>query len=481
MKVLVVGGGTAGLISAIILKKHLDITVDVVYSKNIGIVGVGEGSTEHFSDFMKFAGISQYEIIKECDATYKAGIMYEGWTDLPYIHTVSTPFNQKIAQYNYVYGKQISEESRYMHPSFAWENNINTWFLNKDNSPPYNQYHFNTFKLNAFLIKVANELGVNTYEDEIKSVDIDSDGNINSISGEIIEYNYDFYIDSTGFRRLLIEKIGGEWESFSKHLKMNSAIVFPTKDEDNYNLCTLAKTMDAGWRFRIPVWGRYGNGYIYNDFYISKDEAKEEIVKSFDENIEFGKEFSFDPGKLKKVWINNCLAIGLSGSFVEPLEASSIGTSIQQSFLLMHKLINYNQKTIDSYNNSFDDIMYNIRDFLFLHYMTKKSNTEFWRDVSKIEPPSSLIEKLDIWTNKLPIGEDFKNLSDYILFRESNYSVVMHGLNLFNYDKLKKEYDYIPRFIKNNAEHIIKEQQQIDSIASRLSHKEFIRVVRENL
>ena len=147
----------------------------------------------------------------------------------------------------------------------------------------------------------------------------------------------------------------------------------------------------------------------------------------------------------------------------------------------MHKLINYDQKTIDSYNNSFDDIMYNIRDFLFLHYMTKKTNTLFWKDVSKLEPPSSLMDKLDIWKNKLPIAEDFNNLSDYILFKESNYMMVMHGLNLFNYDKIKKEYKFIPRFVRDNAEHIIKEQQRIDSVASRLSHKEFIRVVRESL
>jgi tryptophan halogenase len=480
MKVLVVGGGTAGLVSALILKKHLNITVDIVHSKNIGIIGVGEGSTEHFSDFMKFVGISQYEIIKECDATYKAGIMYEGWTKNTYVHSVATPFNSKVGQYNYVYANQISKKSDYMHPSIIFENNINSWFFNKNENSPYNQYHFNTFKLNSFLIKKAKSLGINLYEDEITKINILEDGKISSINGKFAEYKYDFYIDCTGFKRLLINKIGGEWESFSKHLTMNSAIVFPTEDEENYSLCTLAKTMDAGWRFRIPVWGRHGNGYIFNDSYISIEEAKQEVQKSFNEEIQFGKEFKFDPGKLKKVWINNCVAIGLSGSFVEPLEASSIGTSIQQSFLLMHKLINYNKKTIESYNKSFDDIMYNIRDFIFLHYMINKSNTKFWQDISTINPPDTLKSNLDLWLNKLPISEDFNNLSDYILFRDFNYIMVGYGVGIFNIENVKKEYSFFPDIVKESANKIIEEQKNIDNTANRLSHKKFINLVRDN-
>ena len=111
-KLLVVGGGTAGLISALILKKRLNIQVDLVYSKNVGIVGVGEGSTEHWREFMQFMHLDLYTVIKECDATYKAGIMFKNWGDRDYLHSVATPFDSKISQYPFVYAKQIAENIR---------------------------------------------------------------------------------------------------------------------------------------------------------------------------------------------------------------------------------------------------------------------------------------------------------------------------------------------------------------------------------
>jgi flavin-dependent dehydrogenase len=264
---LVAGGGTAGLIAAIILKKNLNIQIDVVHSSNIGIVGVGEGSTEHFKDFMDFVGIDQYELIKSCDATYKSGIMFENWTEKPYLHSVGSQWNVKNAQYSFVYANQISKQDDRITDDLQWQNKINKWFLNQRDQFPYNQFHFNTHKLNEFLINVAKSLGINFYDDEITAVNVNEQGNIQSIIGNLNEYRYDFYIDSTGFKRILIDKLGAKWQSYGKYLKMKSAITFQTPDEENYNLWTVARAMDAGWMFRIPVWGRYGNGYIFDSNY----------------------------------------------------------------------------------------------------------------------------------------------------------------------------------------------------------------------
>ena len=219
---------------------------------------------------------------------------------------------------------------------------------------------------------------------------------------------------------------------------MKSAVVFPTGDEENYNMWTLAKAMDYGWRFKIPVWGRHGNGYIFDSDYITAEQAKQELDIEFGKDVEIAKTFDFDPGAVDRAWIKNCVAIGLSGSFVEPLEASSIGTSIQQAFLLMHRLPNYNEKTIASYNKSFNDIMENIRDFIILHYLTKKDNTSFWKNASMISLPDSLQAKLELWRNKLPITEDFNSLSDYILFNASNHTMILSGLGLFNNKSIYK-------------------------------------------
>lgn len=477
-RLLVVGGGTAGLISALILRQKLNIEINVVFSKKIGIIGVGEGSTEHFKDFMEFLGIHQYDIIKHCDATYKGGIMFEGWGSKNYLHNVGVPFNEKNAQYPFIYAKQIAENDPYMSLKLPWENNMNSWFLDHPNDMPYNQFHFNTHKLNDFLVSLAKFKGIKFIEDEIKNINFSEDGNIISLVGDKDVYNYDFYIDATGFRKELIGKMGAKWNSYGDYLKMKSAIVFSSEDEKDYNLWTLAKAMDYGWMFKIPVWGRHGNGYIFDSDYINAESAKIEVEKLLGKKIEIGKEFKFDPGCLDKVWIKNCCAIGLSGSFVEPLEATSIGTTIQQSFMLMHKLINYDEKVINSYNKSFHDIMENIRDFIVLHYITQKKNTKFWTDIAELKIPESLQNRLDLWKNKMPIDEDFKDLSDYILFKGTNHAIVMDGLDLFDRNAIRIEFESCHDYIKNAAADIIKERKEFEKNIKKISHKQLISFIR---
>lgn len=480
MKILIVGSGTAGLITALILKTHLNIQIDIVYSKKIDIIGVGEGSTEHFREFMTFVGIDQYDLIKSCDATYKSGIMFDGWANQPYLHSIVSPFESKAAQYNYVYAKQIFENGP-LTPQVLWNNKIESWFVNKSTEFPFNQFHFNTFKLNEYLRNLCLSKGINFYDDEIKDFDFNFDGEIESVKGDASTYTYDFYIDATGFKKILMNKLGAKWKSYKPYLKMKSAITFQSLDEENYNLWTLAKAMNAGWLFKIPVWGRHGNGYIFDSDYISADEAKLEVEKLFGREIDIGKQFNFDPGCLEKVWIKNCCAVGLSASFVEPLEASSIGTTIQQSFILMHKIINYNDAVIDQYNNFFNEIMNNIRDFIALHYVTKKDETPFWKDLKNLELPDSLKNKLELWKNKLPIKEDFNSISNYTLFNNSNYILVMHGLNLFDREKIKNEYEMMSDKVKIQADVIIERQKVLDNNTTNLlTHKKFLSLIRDN-
>jgi tryptophan halogenase len=478
VKVLVVGVGTSGLISALILKRFLNIEVDVVYSKNIGIIGVGEGSTEHFNDFMNFVGIDYFSIIKECGATFKSGIMFEGWTKEPYLHNVGAPFNNKIGQYPYVYSRQISNGSNRVNSQLIWDNKLSEHALNNKTVAPFNQYHFDTHKLNTFLIKFANKAGINTIIDDIKDVVFKETGEIDYVVGDIKNYNYDFYIDSTGFKRLLIGKMDTRWVSFSKFLKMKAAVVFQTSTNEEYDLWTLAKSMDYGWRFQLTTQDHIGNGYVFDSDYVSLDKVKEELDKEMGFDVNIAKTFSFDPGHLDTPWVKNCVAVGLSGSFVEPLEATSIGTTIQQTYLLMHKLLNYSEKDIKTYNNSFTSIMNNLRDFIFLHYITKKDTTDFWKDVKEISLPESLNHNIDIWKNRLPIKEDFSNQSQYSLFWDDNFTVVMHGLGLFNIESIKKEYDSLSNEFKNYVE------PQISNFLSSetgISHKKFIQTVTKYL
>lgn len=476
--IAVLGSGTAGLITAIILKKRLSIGVDVIHSENIGIVGVGEGSTEHFKDFMQFAGINQYDIIRECNATYKSGIMFQGWGKKDYLHSVNEPFDEKFAQYSFVYAKQIAENSNYVNYKMYWKNEFNRWFLGKENEFPSNQFHFDTYKLNDFLIKFAKKLGIKFYNDQIQDVRLNDQGQIKKILGKKDSYSADFYIDATGFSRVLMNKLGAKWNSYSKYLKMNSAITFQTEDEENYNYWTLAKAMDYGWMFKIPVWGRHGNGYIFSDEFTNYEKAKLEVEKYLGKSINVGKTFKFDPGTLEDVWIKNCVAVGLSASFVEPLEATSIGTTIQQAFLLMHRLTNYDQHVIKKYNSEFQTIMNNIRDFICLHYITDKDNNNFWNEIKKIEKPDSLNENLNIWKHRLPIKEDFSNCSNYRLFDADNFILVMHGLGLIDKKSIEEEYKSYNPYVHELADFIINDRLKFEKNVDRIKHKDFILQIR---
>ena len=479
--ITIVGGGTAGLISALILqyKFSQNISFKVVCSSKIGIIGVGEGSTEHWEDFLKFVRIEPYEVIRKCGATLKSGIYFENWSDKDYFHNVSIPYDTTWGQERINYVKLISEQKNPLElfQKYFLLNKVNSNHLNNQTTPT-RQFHFNTQLLNDFLVKTCKERGIEIIDDDIEDVLLNDKGEIDKLKGIKSDYKSDFYIDCTGFKRLLISKLGAKWQSYSKYLKLKSAIVFPTEDTENYNMYTTAKALKYGWRFNIPVWGRHGNGYIFDSDYINADEAKEEVEKDLNKNVDVTKVINFDPGALDKVWIKNCYAIGLAANFVEPLEATSIGTSIQQSYILMHNLVNYNQNTINYCNKQVNSIMDNIRDFICLHYITKKNDSQFWLDLKNISLPDNLQKNLELWKNRLPIEDDFQYCSKYKLFTDHNYILVLYGLGLLNVENIKKQYDKLPGFVKNYIYGELSKEQNLEIDEKYMTHKSFINKIR---
>lgn len=478
----VIGGGTAGFISALILKSRFpDLHIDVIRSTKIGTIGVGEGSTEHWNEFLKYVGISWKTIIQQCDATFKAGIMFKGWSEKDYLHSTNADFESKTGQYLYCYARQIANglPQRTMTPQLVWSNLLDNRFV-EDKDPPFNQFHFNTHKLNDFLQETCHAKKINVIDDQVVDVVLNESGAIQKVVGEAKTYTYDFYIDCTGFAKLLIGKLGGKWQSYSKYLKMKSAIVFPTAAQSEYNTWTTARAMDYGWMFNIPVWERSGNGYIFDKDYITAEQAKQEVEQVLGHEIDVKKQIDFDPGALEKVWLKNCCAVGLCANFIEPLEATSIGTSIQQIFLLMHRLPNYTENTVAQYNNDVSNIMENIRDFVILHYQTEKNNTVFWKDLKTTALPDTLANNLERWKNNLPIEEDFNQSSKYVLFKEANFIHIMHGLNLFDRKKIAAEYEMQRKEIKDLAEQKILEIDLYEKSIKSIGHKRFLELIREN-
>ena len=467
-KIIVVGGGTAGLLSALILKKTYNVDIEIIKSEEIGIIGVGEGSTEQWQDFLDYCEIDWKELIKETDATVKLGIYFTGgWSKHNYYHSIQRGFSDiKLGQLNFSYLCLLANKVDQIKTAdyLAIENLVK----NDLNKSPSKQYHFNTFKLNKYLLKKCEQRGIKITNDTIKTVRLNDLGRIDKLIGEK-DYTADFYIDCTGFKRLLISSVGGKWESYSKQFPMNEAIAFPTQDTNEYTPYTESRKTNNGWTWRIPTYGRWGNGHVYNNNLKNADQAKKESEEILGHEIEIGKHVKFDPGALEKMWIQNCLAVGLCASFIEPLEATSIGTTIQQIFLFNQYFIDPSPASRKRYNDKMSIVMNNLKEFVLIHYLNEKDVTL----------PDELQDKLKIWKTRPPIGEDFLGCS-YSLFYTENYTQVLYGMDFWNSDEIKK---LLLKFDRNALKILTKTTENIvnnylDEKRNYISHKRWIENIR---
>ena len=460
--IAIVGGGTSGLVTALILRKtYPQLKIDLIESDKIGIVGVGEGTTEHWQNFMAHCDISISELIKETDATFKYGINFDNWNGDGsfYIQSVSSAFNVESQTHSkFIYSWLIANG--------AGPNDLTHKYVEKNlHREPYwsiNQFHFNTFKLNEFLHRLCEKRNITIIKAEIDNVSLDDQGNIKTLkTTDGRDLTYPFYIDSTGFHRLLVQKaLGAKWISYSKYLPMNSAIAFPTERTEKIPSWTLSKAMSSGWLWRIPTQNRYGNGYVFSDQFMDFDRAKEEVEKLYGYEVNVAKQIKFDAGHLDRSWINNCVAIGLSSSFVEPLEASAIGATIQQAFFFSTAVASYVpgvKYAENTFNKENKELIENILDFVALHYVVKRDDTEFWKFAKTLPKTDSLQEKLEVFKHKVPGKSDFENRR--VMFKEANWILVMHGLGLIPKEVAQRDVDiqadHLKDAIKYNIQNLI--------------------------
>jgi len=466
--VCVLGGGTSGLTSALIIKARFPtLKVTVVKSAKIGIIGVGEASTEHWRYFLQFCNLDYLECLKECGATFKYGVLFEGWMKHDYFHNVHELFAETVAgQYSLAMAYVIAHDIKFKDytDSLALKNKV------VFTDVPTNQFNFNTFKLNKWLSDKCLEKGIEIVDDEIKDVVIENN-NIVKLKGDR-EHTADFFIDCSGFKRLLISKLGSKWQSYKEYLPMNQAIAFPTPDTDEYTPYVLSKAMKAGWMWRTPVRGRWGNGYVFDNKYITAEEAQKECEDYLGFKVKLAANIKFEAGSLDKIWQGNCVALGLSSSFVEPLEATAIGVGINQCFMLVHMMLNYNQGVIDSYNEQARHIIENVRDYIVCHYIVDKKDTPFWKEL-KIKLPDTLKKNLAKWKTKLPMKDDFK--SSYCLFFEINWGILLKEIGFFDRAKIKAEYDLMPEHLKKwTLSRMATQKERILDRSMWISHKSFL-------
>lgn len=483
-KITIIGGGTAGCIAALILKTRFPSkSIQIIESPDIGIIGVGESSTEHWSTFCDFVGIDKLNVLFEANATFKIGVYFKGWAENDFLHSIDPRYNITDASYYYKYAYIIASEQdpMNMHTPKSRSNEVCLSNFTNPNDSPTNQYHFDTYALNDFLHKQCELRDIAIIKDNLLGAEIDPETeNIKLVFSDSSRYDSDFFIDCSGFRKFILGKqYNIQWKSYSDYLPVNSAIVFPTDEMEEYNKYTLSTARSAGWSWTIPTQGRTGNGYVFCDKYITKDQAYDEMVSAYGKELDILKEFKFDPGRLEKSWHKNCYSVGLSQSFVEPLEATSIGSVIQQMFCFIHYFPSYDY---DSCNEKVNDIFDNIVDYVQAHYLIKKEDSEFWKEVkNNLKLTPNLKKYLNSWENRLPLDVDIN--CPWGLFKAVNYIPILYGLDWFDKEKIREEFlNYIKEnYLIDEIQNIINNENHIESLLFWRSHKKVIKLLRDNL
>ena len=436
IKIVVLGAGTAGLITALILReKYPTYPITIIKSDTIGIVGVGEGSTEHWAWFMDYVGINNLELLYETKATAKIGILFKDWHSGPaYVHSIShftlSGLNRpELFHHLYLNGNQ---EDFPLSPHFK---PIYSKHLIPicNNFRSTNQYHFDTFKLGSYLSKICVDKDISIEDNIITDVILNNNGDIHELVAEQGNISGDLFIDCSGFKRILSNKLGNQWVSKTEYLPLNRAIAFPTEQIKNQNIepYTTSTALSAGWSWRIPTQERYGNGYVFNTGYIDSDRALSELSQTLGVNVEkFARDIPFEAGKVDKFWFKNVISVGLAGSFAEPLEAQSIGFTIVQSQVLLDYLDAWplNKNVREDFNKQMDDIFNNIINYLQLHYLGDRNDTKFWQD-----KPFKLTEfnreNLPLFKRGIFLNTEYK---DNYMFKLANFYQVAAGLNLID-------------------------------------------------
>jgi tryptophan halogenase len=459
-KIVIIGGGTAGWMSAAGLSSMmsgLGLDITLIESEAIGVVGVGEATLPHIKFFNETIGIDEAEFMAATSATFKLGIEFVDWGRLgdSYIH----PFGEfglanAGVPFHHYYNKMQSQAGigslqDYSLPIMACR--AGKFQPPSDDPRSVNStyryaYQFDAIKYAPFLRAHAEARGVTRIEGKVVDVKLAAEkGDIQSVRLEDgQEIAGDFFIDCTGFYGLLIEKaLETGYDKWTKWLPVDRAVAVPCESEGPLLPYTRATADKAGWRWRIPLQHRTGNGHVYASDFISDDEAEKSLLDNLEgAPLSAPRKLRFTTGKRRKLWHKNCVAIGLSGGFLEPLESTSIYL-IQEGITKLIELFPRDEDIEidrDEYNRLMDLEFERVRDFLVLHYhATERDDTPFWDYMRTSKVPDSLAEKMELFRRRGRIAT-----YDFGLFLEPSWVAVYMGQRFApqNYDS---RVDLIPQ------------------------------------
>ncbi len=441
-QIVIVGGGTAGWMTAAALSKLIDngrTTIRLIESDEIGTVGVGEATIPPILTFNSLLGIDENEFIRATQATFKLGIEFDGWwrDGDAYMHPFGNYGRDLEAVRFYQFWRKLSAEKP-MPPLEAFSLSAVAARKHRFIRPVADPnsvlsglayaFHFDAGLYAAFLRRLSENRGCQRTEGRVVDVELrGTDGFIDAVrldSGERVEG--DLFIDCSGFRGLLIgEALGTAYEDWSRWLPCDRAVAVPSERRDPLLPYTRAMAREAGWQWRIPLQHRTGNGLVFCSEFMGADAAEAALLSGIDAPAtSTPRHLSFVTGRRQQFWTKNCVAIGLSGGFMEPLESTSIHL-IQAGITKLVALLpdkRFNPVEREEYNRLTAMQFEQIRDFLILHYKANERDGPFWRHVRGMDIPDSLATKIELFRSK---GRIFRFEDE--LFDESNWVAVLTG------------------------------------------------------
>lgn len=445
--VVIAGGGTAGWLSAALIKKVMGsaVKVTLVESEEIGTVGVGEATIPPIRLVNQVLGIDEATFIRDTKATIKLAIRFENWKQQghQYYHTFGAP-GKSMAFCHFHHFWLKARQNGLQHDLWAYDLNylaseagkfaqINA----KDSvlDMPF-AYHFDASLYAKYLRKLSEQWGVNRIEGKIHHISRSSDnGYIRTLhleNGQQVDG--DLFIDCTGFKALLSNKtLGVGYDDWSHMLPCDSALAVPSERHEKTAPYTRSIAHKSGWQWRIPLQHRNGNGHVYCSRYISDDEAHNTLMSHLDTpSLGEAKLIRFTTGRRRQQWYKNVIAVGLSSGFLEPLESTSIHL-IQSAIVRLINLFPHrgiSDSVVREYNQQSKLEFEQIRDFLVLHYYAnEREDSPFWRDMRDIELPESLAHKMALFKQN---GHLVRQQND--LFLESSWLQVMYGQGIVPQD-----------------------------------------------
>ncbi len=416
--IVIVGGGTAGWMSAAALShffKAQNVSIHLVESEQIGTVGVGEATLPHLRFFNQTLGIDEAEFMRRTQATYKTGIEFSNWGKLgdAYIHPFGDygySLNNVDFHHYWLWLREQGNTSRLDDYSMGVVAAELERFAYPDSDPrsirsSYGYaFHIDAGLYAKFLREYAEKKGLVRVEGKVQEVRQNAgSGFIESVvleSGQVIEG--ELFIDCSGFRGLLIEQtLKSGYQDWSEHLPCDRAIAIPTQTVSDPLPYTRAVADKAGWQWRIPLQHRVGNGHVYCSEFMSDEAALKALNSTLEGEALADPNFlRFKTGKRNQCWSKNCIAIGLSGGFLEPLESTSIYL-IQIAIMKLIELFpdrHCESAERDEFNRLIDTEYDRVKDFLILHYhATTRDDSEFWSYCRNMTPPESLQEKMELF------------------------------------------------------------------------------------